>query len=359
MNRLNLIVTGLFITAIMFAGCEKKVEDEDKYVVIENSLEQGVYLVGYEDKDGHSTAKMWKRGEAKKLADGTNVSWARSVYVSGNDVYAAGIEISPNGRIATLWKNGTAQNLTDGTYDAEAMSVFVSGNDVYVVGGFGDYNYGNYAMLWINGEPQLVDNKEQYPDGFRWGIDAVAYSVFVSGSDVYVAGIAKDKGGEVWKSDNWVVTVWKNGEAQFLTDASRRAIANSVYVSGDDVYVAGYVEESNGEVATLWVNGIAQTLPDGTNARSVFVSGSDVYVAGQRDVFVAKLWKNGIDQNLNVGNLGGSSASSVFVSGNDVYVIGEGSRDLLTTGSQSRLWKNGEMRTFAASQKVLGIFVVD
>jgi hypothetical protein len=48
------------------------------------------------------------------------------------------------GSAATLWKNGVPTTLS---YNAVASSVFVSGSDVYVAG-----QVDNYAALWKNGE---------------------------------------------------------------------------------------------------------------------------------------------------------------------------------------------------------------
>ena len=89
------------------------------------------------------------------------------------------------------------------------------------------------------------------------------------------------------------------------------AIANSVFVSGSDVYVAGHY----GNYAKVWKNGIATDLSDGTElaeARSVFVSGSDVYVAG--NIFKQGiLWKNGVPTNLLYEGAEGATAYAVFV----------------------------------------------
>src|ERR1700679_3900152 len=50
------------------------------------------------------------------------------------------------------------------------------------------------------------------------------------------------------------------------------------------VYAAGYEKNSsNIPVATLWTNGVATSLPDASNAgvaTSMYVSGTDVYVTG-------------------------------------------------------------------------------
>jgi hypothetical protein len=91
-------------------------------------------------------------------------------------------------------------------------------------------------------------------------------------------------------------TLWKNGIAQTLIGES--ASASSVFVSGSDVYVAGW-ERNTGH--TLWKNGTAQAVNFTIN--SIFVSGSDVYLVGD-DYSLglsnprAVLWKNGTAHNI-------------------------------------------------------------
>ena len=185
---------------------------------------------------------------------------------------------------------------------------------------------------------------------------AEAHSVFVSGSDVYVAGSENNA------QYNAVAKVWKNGTLLYnLTNGTRHEQASSIFVSGNDVYVAGY----DGYVATLWKNGIAQRLTDANNytsAHSVFVSGNDVYVAGEsmpltslekqgslsivRNRGYATLWKNGIAQRLTTEVLGNDlkldfTNLSVFVSGSNVYVAGTLMDERKSHKKTSILWTNG------------------
>ncbi|MCL2043631.1 MAG: hypothetical protein FWG89_05770 [Treponema sp.] len=187
------------------------------------------------------------------------------------------------------------------------------------------------AVLWINGVAYHLTGDDLY---------GRADSVFVSDSDVYVAGQAR---GYSSGAGNWSSAVlWKNGVMQYLPGGTD---AHSVYVSGGDVYVAGYNRDHSGDSAVLWINGIAQHLAvtDGATygyaqARSVFVSGSNMYVAGSIDGY-AVLWTNGVAQYLTSSNgynwLG--HGTSVFVSSGDVYVTG-------SSNSSAIFWKNGEVQ---------------
>ncbi len=53
--------------------------------------------------------------------------------------------------------------------------------------------------------------------------------------------------------------------ATSLTNGSNHAKANSVYVSGTDVYVAGYESNGTKSVAKVWKNGVATSLTNGSN----------------------------------------------------------------------------------------------
>ena len=164
-------------------------------------------------------------------------------------VYVTGYE----NNVAKVWKNGQElYALTDGT---QAWSVYVSGNDVYAAGD--EVIDGiRVAKVWKNGQELYA-----LTDGIR---SAYAYSVYVSGSDVYAAG-------NNYKGTKTVAKVWKNGQELYdLTDGTQNAYAWSVYVSGSDVYAAGY-----DNVAKVWKNGQElYALTDGTQeayAYSVFI----------------------------------------------------------------------------------------
>jgi len=157
---------------------------------------------------------------------------------------------------------------------------------------------------------------------------------------VYVAGDA------VNNASNYSATLWQNGVPAYLTSGVTKAAAKGVYVSGTDVYVAGYEHIGSYDVARIWKNGVATSLSAGTSnaqANAVFISGTDVYVAGYEFISgssVARVWKNGVATSLPSGTAG--VANGIFVSGSNVYVAGS-AKGVGTAGANAvvTLWANG------------------
>ena len=167
-------------------------------------------------------------------------------------VYVAGWGVG-----TALWRNGVAISLP-GTGFSYGSSVYVTGSGVYVAG---DADGENLATVWKNGVATFLRDSINYTN---------ANSVFVLGSDVYVAGEETFIGpNPIWNVTS-IAKVWKNGVETSLTDGTYNARASSVFVSGSDVYVAG----TDGRVAILWKNGVATALSSvyGTTATSVFVT---------------------------------------------------------------------------------------
>lgn len=277
------------------------------------------------------TAKYWKNGVTTTLPDTTGSAYAGSLYVSGNDVYVAGIQNSRSRAYtyATYWKNGVAFSLPCGgisggsgyptTYDDYVSSIFVSGTDVYVAGGSHVYQMGvdstyRFARYWKNGVPtELTKGLAGVSSLTGTTSYPTTTSIAASGSDVYVSGY--EWGGTYGQT---TAIYWKNGLVHFLTDSLSGSSANTVAVSGNDVYVGGYANINRISYATIWKNGVASQLTTGTGGSSVmavFVSGSDVYAVGWENIngySIAKYWKNGVSTNLSNGT-NRAEATSVYV----------------------------------------------
>ncbi|MDR2560992.1 MAG: hypothetical protein LBC63_04395 [Holophagales bacterium] len=282
-----------------------------------------------------------------------------------------GGEIVGNHSSAIIWKNGKVfERLSDGKTSVEAKSIFISGKDVYVA------VEADLSTLW--GKAQLLKNgKDQSLEGVNYRKASVANSVFVLGNDVYVAGAKRDsQPGVLSTGTPFHAVIWKNRkEYQRLTDGKFDGEAFSIFVSGNDIYAAGIENNSRKEeFATIWKNGkilyrlndtkfegLSETILEG-KAKSIFVSGNDVYVAGwirsgslythttyalvqkpgnRKDAFglmhpiyevekysvetnipVAILWKNGQVYSRFGDGKSASEAHSVVVSGDDIYVAG-------------------------------------
>jgi hypothetical protein len=240
-----------------------------------------------------------------------------------------------NNSRAAYWKNGV-MTLLNGSY---ATGIFVNDTDIYIVGqnySVGPRNQITYSgWYWKNG--MNISLASAYKNS---GISPIFNGVYVANGNVYIAG-----------TDNLHATVWKNGIPITLdtSSSSQGSWANSVFVVGTDVYVAGTIGKQTSccamHVATLWKNGVPQTLGLGySEAISVFVSGKDVYVGGYDDanpngpgsLNTAAYWINGMEVKVDQSGLS-SRVSNIFVDGSDIYALGS----IDGTSGYGKYWKNG------------------
>jgi hypothetical protein len=231
--------------------------------------------------------------------------------LAGNSTYAAASQV--------------AQSLTVNPAIGPTTTVYIAGFAISTASS--PSNVVNVAEEWQlnSGSPTATATALSTPSGMT---SAQANAIAISGSDVYVAGMASN-------STNEAAVYWlNNGAATTLPSAMTISQANAIAVSGGNVYVAGYEENSAGNgTAVLWVNGTATTLspPSGmaySDAAAITVSGSNVYVAGiawnTNSDESAVLWVNGAAMLLPMhsGLTGDYYADGIAVSGGDVYVSG-------------------------------------
>ncbi len=117
-----------------------------------------------------------------------------AVHKAGNDVYVAGKMDFP-----MYWKNKEVVRLHENY--GEVNQIKVVGNDVYTVGFYNKKNSNSTnhtACYWINNT--LVELEDS----------AIAYSIFIVGKDVYVAGATGRYDGE------YQACYWKNGKKVML-----------------------------------------------------------------------------------------------------------------------------------------------
>ena len=224
---------------------------------------------------------------------------------------------------------------------------------MYVAGGIGPH-----AVYWKNSNPTYLPENtrsEVYWDNYPISSKSSgANSIFISGSDIYIAG-----GEEITRMISpypnlgvaFAISAvyWKNGNEIYLIKGSYASSladdAYSIFVAGQDVYACGALE------ARYWKNG--NPVPISGTAKSIFVAEGDVYVAGTqpdgepfqtyngtRYRTVAKYWKNGNPVKLSDGTKD-AYATSIAVSGNDVYVAGYEEKTAGANDWIAVYWKNG------------------
>jgi hypothetical protein len=328
---------------LSLTACHGGKDDDNKNQAVIGSWtgqSKGAYIAGYEldAAAGKIKPTLWINGVAQKVDHPMPIAYFMSVFVSGDDVFTAVTEQSSDDSpyTASLVTNGNRRVLSE---NALPSSVFVQDGKAYVAGTLNPGTDDRMAVLWTDGvEERLSSNCSD------------AAGVSVSANDVYVAGTEEIDG-------ILVATLWKNGEATRLGDGSIDSAAYSLFVSGADVYVSGVEDTPSGEgepFAVLWKNGAKTILGASSYATSVHVSGNsdhkDVFVAGYEvhvvattTSFRAVLWENGVKRVLPHMDRAAAQPMSVTAAGGDVYVAG-----LLLAWSRwgwlAAVWKNDEVK---------------
>ena len=141
------------------------------------------------------------------------VNDSHTVYIAGTTTGKKSL-----GPIAAYWENGKTNILgidAVGDYSA-ANSLTIVDTNVYVGGNSNNSNNTDVACYWLNGAHHPVSS-------VPCCTPSEAYSIAVSGNDVYASGI----GG----LSSSMAKLWKNGVETHLTDGTHTACGNSLFIT--------------------------------------------------------------------------------------------------------------------------------
>ena len=258
-----------------------------------------------------------------------------------------------NASVATVDAEGVVTSVAEGTATITASTgdksasckvTVVKAAVIYVTGY--DDKLGT-AFRWTRGDYSATDLSTDPNQATK------AFDITLSGDDVYIGGCATNADGY------FIPTLWKNGQAQTLMDASQPidGEVQSVSVSGNDVYAAGWYRVNKSattsfkrDAAVVWKNGSQIELANTSYAQAfeVRAEGSKVYACGfttNSDGFaMPTLWTSTDGLNtFQTKTFGGVAkhayAEGLCVSGDDVYMVGYGDNG---ENRSAMLWKNDE-----------------
>ncbi|MCE7040414.1 hypothetical protein [Dyadobacter sp. CY312] len=325
-------ICAILILCTFCLSCKRKTKQDIE------PIRPDIYLAGASrSANGIYTAQYWKNDKAVELVTSPYFPSAESIAVLGSDIHVLGQAHRDNtGAFGQYWKNGILTPLTKNMTPAWVGEIKIFGQDVYITGaGQMDnrpYSSPNYATYWKNGEAVVLAD----------AVNGGAAGIFLSGNDVYLAGMASnDKSG--------VARYWKNGSRVTLGKDTDISAALAISVIGNDVHVVGWGGSyPNGHLyAKYWKNGVEVSLTDHSEnlsmAEDIAIVGSDVFIVGYVERYLekggvaseAKIWKNGVPNTLP----SGTRASDIFVFNNDIYVAGIGNGSPF---ERATYWKNGE-----------------
>ncbi len=316
-----------------------------------------VYAVGQEavPGKGYYYATIWKDGKRILLSDGSYDAFCNGAYADGETIYIAGCEATGDlvddgyyepyhQNVGVIWKFKAGEEdkaektvISDGKYSTSPIAVTVADGKVYAAG-FDTPDYDRRAILWTDGQPQyLTDGKT----------DALAYCIYSDGKDVYVGGYVQPASNK----QGGIATIWKNGVAQSLTSGNTVAKVNAICVDGGKVYAAGSEKESGGRwKGVLWIDGVAQDFTDyaGTEVTGLYVKDGEYVIEGNMtETNSAKdicpyIWTSAGAQKVAETTL--CQGVGLAVAGNDIYVAGNENAGYDSEYNQiniAYLWKNG------------------
>jgi len=243
-----------------------------------------------------TTGVVWRNG--KELLSST-FGEVLAIAAQGTDFYSTYIDVTNGKWVYT--KNGIANAITDTALNIGPTGMFIQGNDVYISGSSSydpaptelNKHLEQHAEYWKNGKLLFREHAR----------DTRALAIYVNQTDVYLCGFLQQDTSSI------NACYWKNGELIPLTSGNHNAIAFSIFIAGTDVYIAGY----DNFKAVYWKNGVAIPLTDGTkmsSANSIFVKGPDVHIGGHENYHPA-YWKNNVKQSISNQDMPGQIKSVI------------------------------------------------
>jgi len=247
-------------------------------------------------------------------------------------------------------------------------NVYVAGAGQYIPQGSTYYSL--YPKYWVNGtEVSLLDASIN---------SGSANSIFVIGSDVYVAGSCNQKISSSQYQN--VACYWKNGQKIILSTVNSSTLvgANCIYVVGNDVYVVGY----EGNNAILWKNGVATNLSNGINTVG-YIAGTGTYNAlsvavlpngtihiaglmnGQYNGYTKyyavhwTIYGNTVNTKILSTNSGNKedreSPNNICFYNNDIYI--SGNKTAPAVDAAAKYWKNDTAFTIPFVNNVVSMYI--
>ena len=195
-------------------------------------------------------------------------SGAAAVFVDGNDHYLAGYNFPPVVYATTVtyfpcyWKNGVKNSLPkeeEWNQNGFATGIWKDGPDIHLCGYLNnkDELMSSFPSYWLNGALTLLPVIRSGRPGWAWSIQ-------VSGGDVFIAGHCRDG------KNLMVPCYWKNGmRLDLKVPKGTHGWARSIALDGVDIYVSGYFQNASDVIVPCyWKNGVLHALPVVDSARN-------------------------------------------------------------------------------------------
>jgi hypothetical protein len=230
--RLTYVLSALFVISTSLS-CKKDRQSPSGSVIPQPAT---VYVLGVHD----GSVVYWKDKQLNPVYSELGVLYnfgPSSLTASGNNVYIAGFQVTNTSLLfpyaPAFWVNGTATSLPDTTGsvgNGTANAIAVTGSDVYVAG---------------------IRGYDSQRDGIPYSSDSAAYPITGSVATVWKNGTP------VTLPDYSAVGLVDSGKFanRFFND-----YVSALYVSGSDIYVAGGTYYQSAGHARFWKNGVPVDL---------------------------------------------------------------------------------------------------